>query len=110
MSFLNLMLNLILHRVYSPVSYILMFLWLLTKGKLNPVQDSNLYEALAQTAMDTFAQEYSYESIIENQDMACLFGFLISSMIGIEFNPNPVKSEVAVASELLKNLDDIVYI
>ena len=87
-----------------------MFLWLLTKGKLNPVQDSNLYEALAQTAMDTFAQEYSYESIIENQDMACLFGFLISSMIGIEFNPNPVKSEVAVASELLKNLDDIAYI
>lgn len=80
------------------------------KGKLNPVQDSNLYEALAQTAMDTFAQEYSYESIIENQDMARLFGFLISSMIGIEFNPNPVKSEVAVASELLKNLDDIVYI
>lgn len=80
------------------------------KGKLNPVQDSNLYEALAQTAMDTFAQEYSYESIIENQDMTRLFGFLISSMIGIEFNPNPVKSEVAVASELLKNLDDIVYI
>jgi len=81
-----------------------------TKSKLNPVQDSNLYEALAQTAMDTFAQEYNYESIIENQDMARLFGFLISSMIGIEFNPNPVKSEVAVASELLKNLDDIVYI
>lgn len=81
-----------------------------TKGKLSPVQDSHLYEALAQTAMDTFAQEYSYESIIENQDMARLFGFLISSMIGIEFNPNPVKSEVAVASELLKNLDDIVYI
>lgn len=80
------------------------------KGKLSPVQDSNLYEVLAQTAMDTFAQEYSYESIIENQDMARLFGFLISSMIGIEFNPNPVKSEVAVASELLKNLDDIVYV
>lgn len=80
------------------------------KGKLSPVQDSHLYEALAQTAMDTFAQEYSYESIIENQDMARLFGFLISSMIGIEFNPNPVKSEVAVASELLKNLDDIAYI
>ncbi len=54
-----------------------------TKGKLNPVQDSNLYEALAQTAMDTFAQEY---------------------------NPNPLKSDVAVASELLKNLDDIVYV
>src|SRR5690606_40899220 len=65
---------------------------------------------LAQTAMDTFAQEYSYESIIGNQDMARLFGFLISSMIGIEFNPNLVKSEAAVASELLKNLDDIVYI
>ncbi|ENX33411.1 MULTISPECIES: hypothetical protein [Acinetobacter] len=81
-----------------------------TKGKLNPVQDSNLYEALAQTAMDTFAQEYSYECIIENQDMARLFGFLISSMIGIEFNPNPLKSDVAVASELLKNLDDIVYV
>ena len=60
--------------------------------------------------MDTFAQEYNYESIIENQDMARLFGFLISSMIGIEFNPNPVKSEVAVASELLKNIDDIIYI
>lgn len=60
--------------------------------------------------MDTFAQEYSYECIIENQDMARLFGFLISSMIGIEFNLNPVKSEVAVASELLKNLDDIFYI
>jgi len=60
--------------------------------------------------MDTFAQEYSYESIIENQDMARLFGFLISSMIGIEFNPNPVNSEEAVASELLKNLDDVVYI
>jgi len=81
-----------------------------TKGKLSPVQDSHLYEALAQTAMDTFAQEYSYESIIGNQDMARLFGFLISSMIEIEFNPNPVKSEVAVASELLKNLDDIVYV
>ncbi|HCQ9537832.1 TPA: hypothetical protein OMP89_003189 [Acinetobacter baumannii] len=81
-----------------------------TKGKLIPVQDSQLYESLAQTAMDTFAQEYSYESIIENQDMARLFGFLISSMIGIEFNPNPVNSEVAVASELLKNLDDVVYI
>lgn len=81
-----------------------------TKGKLDPVQDSNLYEALAQTAMDTFAQEYNYESIIENQDMARLFGFLISSMIGIEFNPNLVKSEVAIASELLKNLDDIFYI
>lgn len=83
---------------------------LVTKGKLIPVQDSQLYEALVQTAMDTFAQEYSYESIIENQDMARLFGFLISSMIGIEFNPNPVNSEVAVASELLKNLDDVVYI
>ncbi|MDV5175964.1 hypothetical protein QM090_18010 [Acinetobacter baumannii] len=83
---------------------------LITKGKLIPVQDSHLYEALAQTAMDTFALEYSYESIIENQDMARLFGFLISSMIGIEFNPNPVNSEVAVASELLKNLDDVVYI
>lgn len=81
-----------------------------TKGKLIPVQDSQLYEVLAQTTMDTFAQEYSYESIIENQDMARLFGFLISSMIGIEFNPNPVNSEVAVASELLKNLDDVVYI
>lgn len=83
---------------------------LITKGKLIPVQDAQLYEALAQTAMDTFAQEYSYESIIENQDMARLFGFLISSMIGIEFNPNPINSEVAVASELLKNLDDVVYI
>ncbi|WP_180012217.1 MULTISPECIES: hypothetical protein [unclassified Acinetobacter] len=83
---------------------------LITKGKLIPVQDSQLYEALAQTAMDTFALEYSYESIIENQDMARLFGFLISSMIRIEFNPNPVNSEVAVASELLKNLDDVVYI
>lgn len=82
----------------------------ITKGKLIPVQELQLYEALAQTAMDTFAQEYSYESIIENQDMARLFGFLISSMIGIEFNPNPVNSEVAVASELLKNLDDVVYI
>lgn len=82
----------------------------LTRGKLIPIQDSQLYEALAQTAMDTFSQEYSYESIIENQDMARLFGFLISSVIGIEFSPNPVKSEVAVASELLKNLDDIVYI
>lgn len=80
------------------------------KGRLSPVQDSLLYEALAQTIMDTFAQEYSYESIIENQDMVRLFGFLISSVIGIEFNPNPVKSEVAVASELLRNLDDIVYI
>lgn len=80
------------------------------KGRLSPVQDSLLYEALAQTTMDTFAQEYSYESIIENQDMVRLFGFLISSVIGIEFNPNPVKSEVAVASELLRNLDDIVYI
>lgn len=80
------------------------------KGKLSPVQDSNLYEALAQTAIDTFAQEYSYDSIIGNQDMARLFGFLISSIIGIEFNPNPVKSEVAVASELLKNLDDIIYV
>lgn len=84
--------------------------YLITKGKLIPVQDSQLYEALAQTAMDTFALEYSYESIIENQDMARLFGFLISSMIRIEFNPNPVNSEVAVASELLKNLDDVVYI
>lgn len=82
----------------------------ITKGKLIPVQESQLYEALAQTAMDTFAQEYNYESIIENQDMARLFGFLICSMIGIEFNPNPVNSEVAVASELLKNLDDVVYI
>lgn len=80
------------------------------KDTLRPVEDSDLYEALAQTAMDTLAQEYSYEAIIENQDMARLFGFLISSVIGIEFNPNPVKSEVAVASELLKNLDDIVYI
>lgn len=80
------------------------------KDTLRPVEDSDLYEALAQTAMDTLAQEYSYESIIENQDMARLFGFLISSVIGIEFNPNPVKSEVAVASELVKNLDDIVYI
>lgn len=80
------------------------------KGRLSPVQDSLLYEALAQTTMDTFAQEYSYESIIENQDMVRLFGFLISSVIGIEFNPNPVKSEVAIASELLRNLDDIVYI
>lgn len=80
------------------------------KDTLRPVEDSDLYEALAQTAMDTLAQEYSYESIIENQDMARLFGFLISSVIGIEFSPNPVKSEVAVASELLKNLDDIVYI
>ncbi len=60
--------------------------------------------------MDTFAQEYSYESIIENQDIARLFEFLISSMIGIEFNPNPVNSEVAFASELLKNLDDDGYI
>src|SRR5690606_33563228 len=82
----------------------------INKGKLIPVQESQLYEALAQTAMDTFAQEYSYESIIENQDMARLFGFLISSMIGIEFNPKPVNSEVAVASELLKKLDDVVYI
>lgn len=80
------------------------------KNIARPVQDSDLYEALAQTAMDTLAQEYSYASIIENQDMARLFGFLISSMIGIEFNPNPVKSEVAVASELLKNIDDIIYI
>lgn len=80
------------------------------KDTLRPVEDSDLYEALAQTAMDTLAQEYSYDSIIENQDMARLFGFLISSMIGIEFSPNPVKSEVAVASELLKKLDDIVYI
>lgn len=80
------------------------------KNIARPVQDSDLYEALAQTAMDTLAQEYSYASIIENQDMARLFGFLISSMIGIEFNPNPVKSEVAVASELLKNTDDIIYI
>ena len=80
------------------------------RDTLRPVEDSDLYEALAQTAMDTLAQEYSYESIIENQDMARLFGFLISSVIGIEFSPNPVKSEVAVASELLKNLDDIVYI
>lgn len=80
------------------------------KDTLRPIEDSDLYEALAQTAMDTLAQEYSYESIIENQDMARLFGFLISSVIGIEFSPNPVKSEVAVASELLKNLNDIVYI
>lgn len=80
------------------------------KNIARPIQDSDLYEALAQTAMDTLAQEYSYASIIENQDMVRLFGFLISSMIGIEFNPNPVKSEVAVASELLKNIDDIVYI
>lgn len=80
------------------------------KNIARPVQDSDLYEALAQTAMDTLAQEYSYASIIENQDMARLFGFLISSMIGIEFNPNPVKSEVAVASELLKNIEDIIYI
>lgn len=80
------------------------------KDTLHPVEDSDLYEALAQTAMDTLAQEYSYETIIENQDMARLFGFLISSVIGIEFSPNPVKSEVAVASELLENLDDIVYI
>ncbi|MEV4849941.1 hypothetical protein [Acinetobacter lwoffii] len=80
------------------------------KNIVCPVQDSDLYEALAQTAMDTLAQEYSYASIIENQDMARLFGFLISSMIGIEFNPNPVKSEVAVASELLKNIEDIIYI
>lgn len=80
------------------------------KDTLRSVENSDLYEALAQTAMDTLAKEYSYESIIENQDMARLFGFLISSVIGIEFNPNPVKSEVAVASELLRNLDDIVYI
>src|SRR5690606_31284188 len=80
------------------------------KNIARPVQDSDLYEALAQTAMDTLAQEYSYASIIENQDMARLFGFLISSMIGIEFNPNPIKSEMAVASELLKNIEDIVYI
>lgn len=80
------------------------------KNIARPVQDSDLYEALAQTAMDTLAQEYSYASIIENQDMARLFGFLISSMIGIEFNPNPVKSEMAVASELLKNIEDILYI
>src|SRR5690606_19674730 len=80
------------------------------KDTLRPIEDSELYETLAQTAMDTLAQEYSYESIIENQDMARLFGFLISSVIGIEFSPNPVKSEVAVASELLKNLNDIVYI
>jgi len=80
------------------------------KDTFHPVEDSDLYEALAQIAMDTLAQEYSYETIIENQDMARLFGFLISSVIGIEFSPNPVKSEVAVASELLKNLDDIVYI
>lgn len=80
------------------------------KNIAHPVQDSDLLKALAQTAMDTFAQEYSYASIIENQDMARLFGFLISSMIGIEFNPNPIKSEMAVASELLKNIEDIVYI
>lgn len=42
--------------------------------------------------------------------MARLFGFLISSIIGIKFNPNPVKSEVTVVSELLNNLDDIVYV
>src|SRR5690606_7288796 len=37
-------------------------------------------------------------------------GFLISSVIGIEFSPHPVQSEVAVPSEFLKNLNDIVYI
>lgn len=74
-----------------------------------PVEDSERCLQLVQTAMDTLAQDVSYESILKTHDMSRLFSFLLSFVFSTEYDANIVQSEVILASHILQNADAVVY-
>lgn len=75
-----------------------------------PVDDIKTITSLVCTTMDTLAQEISYASIIERNDIISTFFMLITSLTDAEYNPNPVQSELLTASDLKENIYPILYL
>lgn len=75
-----------------------------------PIDDLEIITSLVCTTMDTLAQEVPYDSIMEKNELAHAFVMLITSMTDVEYNPNPVEAEILTASDLISNIDPIMYL